>query len=73
MDPNRFKEAYARLEILDDRLAYKVRAGTKNRGTSPEQLDMRVKDVAEYLLELKDILRELMLAIAAKAPAGKSE
>jgi hypothetical protein len=66
VDPNRFKEAYARLEILDDRLAYKVRAGAKGRGTTPEQLDVRNKDVAEYMLELKDIVRELMLAIAGK-------
>jgi hypothetical protein len=69
VDPNRFKEAYARLELLDDRLTYKVRSGTKGRGTSPEQLDIRVKDVAEFTLELKDILRELMLAIAGKTAA----
>jgi len=70
VDPNRFKEAFSRLEILDDRLAYKVRAGTKGRGTTPEQLDVRIKDVAEYLLELKEIVRELMLAIASKPGAG---
>jgi hypothetical protein len=69
VDPNRFKEAYARLEILDDRLTYKVRSGAKGRGTTPEQLDQRVKDVAEFALELKDILRELMLAIAGKPTA----
>ena len=72
MDPNRFKEAFVRLEVLDDRLTYKVRSGTKGRGTSPEQLDTRVKDVAEFALELKDIVRELMLAIAGK-PAAKAE
>jgi hypothetical protein len=70
VDPNRFKEAFARLEVLDDRLSYKVRAGAKGRGTTPEQLDARVKDVAEYLLELKDIVRELMLAIASKPASG---
>ncbi|HEV8630649.1 MAG TPA: hypothetical protein VGV61_10060 [Thermoanaerobaculia bacterium] len=72
MDPNRFKEAYGRLELLDDRLSYKVRSGAKARGTSPEQLDVRVRDVAEMVLELKDILREVMLAIASK-PGGKGE
>jgi hypothetical protein len=72
LDPNRFKEAFAKLELLDDRLSYKVRRGAKGRGITPEQLDERGRDVAEYVLELKDVVRELMLAIASK-PASKSE
>jgi hypothetical protein len=73
MDPARFKEAYARLELLDDRLTYRIREkSVRHRGVaSVEGLDERVRDVAEYLLELRDIVRELMLAIAGK-PA-KSE
>ena len=71
MDPNRFKEAFAKLEVLDDRLSYKVRSKSiQNRSSENERLDERVRDVAEYVLELKDIVRELMLAIAGK-PAGK--
>ncbi len=67
MDPNRFREAYAKLEVLDDRLTYRVRSKSiKSRSTSPEQLDERVRDVADYLLELKEVVRELMLAIAGK-------
>ena len=67
MDANRFKEAYGKLELLDDRLSYRVRARTKLRSSvTPEQLDERLRDVAEMLLELKDIVRELMLAIASK-------
>ena len=54
MDANRFKETFTRLEVLDDRLSYRVRSGAKNRGTSPEQLDMRVKDVAELVSKLKN-------------------
>lgn len=69
MDTNRFREAYSRLELLDDRLTFKVRKSTKSRSNEPEQLDERVRDIAEYLLELKDIVRELMLAIASK-PGG---
>lgn len=72
MDPNRFKEAYAKLEVLDDRLTYKVRSRAQGRGTSPEQLDERLRDVAEFVLELKDVMREMMLAIASK-PGGKVE
>ena len=71
MDPNRFKETYARLELLDDRLTYKVRSKSiQNRSAEPEKLDERVRDVAEMVLELRDVVRELMLAIAAK-PGSK--
>jgi hypothetical protein len=69
VDPNRFKETYARLELLDDRLSYRVRSRAQARGTTPEQLDERMRDMAEMLLELKDVVRELMLSIAGK-PAG---
>jgi hypothetical protein len=68
MDANRFKETFARLEVLDDRLTYKIRNKSVKARTSPnlEQLDERVRDLAELTLELKDIIRELMLAIAGK-------
>jgi hypothetical protein len=71
VDPNRFKETYAKLELLDDRLTYKVRSKSiQNRSAEPEKLDERVRDLAEMVIELKDVVRELMLAIAAK-PTGK--
>jgi hypothetical protein len=70
MDPHPFKEAVTQLEQLDDRLTYKVRSKSiQNRSPEPERLDERVRDVAEYVLELKDIVRELMLAIAGKPTA----
>lgn len=72
MDPNRFKDAFAKLEVLDDRLSYKVRRSSQNRSTELEKLDERVRDVAEMVLELKDVVRELMLAIASK-PGSKAE
>ena len=72
MDPNRFKEAFAKLELLDDRLTYKVRSKSiQNRSSEPERLDERMRDVAEYVLDLKDIVRELRLAIAGKAPPAR--
>ena len=70
MDPNRFKEAFAKLEVLDDRLSYRVRRSAQNRSTDSEKLDERVRDVSEMVLELKDVVRELMLAIASK-PGSK--
>ena len=72
MDANRFKEAYAKLEVLDDRLSYKVRRSVQSRTTETEKLDERLRDVADLLLELKDVVRELMVAIASK-PAAKGE
>ena len=74
MDPNRFKETFAKLEVLDDRLSYKVRSKSiQHRSSEPEKLDERVRDVAEMLLELKDVVRELMLAIAAKPGSKPAE
>lgn len=67
MDPNRLKEAYQQLEALDDRLSYKVRP--KSGGMiSPtvDQVDAKLRDLATFTLELKDILREFMLAFAKK-------
>ena len=65
MDSNRLKEAYQRLEFLDERLRYKIkpRAGTMASPTA-DQVDAKLRDLATYTLELKDIMREFMLAFA---------
>lgn len=71
MDPQRFKEAYARLEYLDDSLTHKVRRHNRTRlhSPSPEELDEALKTLGDYTTELKDVLRELFLAISSKAKA----
>lgn len=68
MDPKRFKEAYERLDIVDDRLSYRIRSRSVRAHSAPtiDNLDERVRDLAELTLELKDIFRETMQAIAAK-------
>jgi hypothetical protein len=68
MDPKRFKEAYERLDIVDDRLSYRIRSRSVRAHSAPtiESLDERMRDLAELTLELKDIFRETMEAIAAK-------
>lgn len=68
MDPKRFKETYSRLELLEDRLSYRIRSRSVKARQAPtvEQLDERVRDLAEYTLELESIVRELMVAIASK-------
>ena len=72
MDPQRLKDAYQKLQQLDERLTYKVRpkSGSLNR-PNPEQLDQSMRDLAAYTVELKEILHDLFQAIAgqAKTPA----
>jgi len=73
MDPNRLKEAYQRLEALDDRLTYKIRPSSGSMlSPSVDQVDAKLKDLANYTIELKDVLREVMLSFAKpkKPPAG---
>ncbi len=67
MDPQRLKEVYERLELLDDRLGHKLR----HRGSVPgrlslEQLEDRVRDLTTYTTEMRDLVRELIQAIAAR-------
>ncbi len=72
MNAEQFKEAYGRLQVLDERLTYKVRprSGSMSRATV-EQLEERVRDLAEYTVDLREIVDELFRAIAA--PAAKPE
>lgn len=65
MNPQKMKEAYQRLEMLDERLTYKIRSGTRTMvQPTPDQINAKVKDLAEYTMELKDILRDFMLSFA---------
>ncbi len=79
MDPKRFQDAYRRLQNLDERLTHKVRprSRTSLSHATHEQLEDRVRDLAEYTLELKEIMDDMFQAIAAApapaAPAGGSE
>lgn len=66
MDPERMKEAYQRLEALDERMSYKIRPKGGYLQPSADQINGHVNDVANYVLELKDIMRELMLAFASR-------
>lgn len=74
MDPQRFKEAYARLEYLDDSLTHKLPRHGRGRLHSPsaEELDEALKTLGDYTTELKDVVRELFLAIGSKAK-GKND
>lgn len=72
MDPQRLKAAYDRLQSLDERLAHKVRprAGSMVRADA-ERLEERLRDLGDYTVELKEVVAELIRAVASRpAPPG---
>ena len=72
MDSERFKQAYERLEILDERLTHRVRprpGGALTRPTA-EQIEGELRELAGYTVELKEVLKELFLAIGSGAKKG---
>lgn len=74
MDPQRLKNAYEKLQSLDDRLTHKIRprpGGAMVRPTT-EQLEVALRDVSAYTIELKEVVQELILAIASKPSAPAS-
>jgi hypothetical protein len=68
MDPQRLKDAYQKLQSLDDRMTHRIRPrGTLVRGSN-EQLEQSFRELAAYTIELKEVVDELFQAIAARAP-----
>ena len=74
MDPNRLKQAYAKLRALDERLTYKVRPRIGLTRASTDQLEERHRELAEYTVELKEVVQELILALGSRPrPPGGGE
>jgi len=71
MDPQKLKEVLERIDILDDRLGFKLRARGTARSTT-EQLDDRVRDLVEYASELRQLVRDLVVAVGSRSPAPKA-
>jgi hypothetical protein len=70
MDPQRVKDVYERLESLDDRLGHRIRSrGGASRG-SLDQVEDRLRDLVAYTSELRDLVKELVEAIAARPTAS---
>lgn len=71
MDPQKLKEAYQHLESLEERLGYRVSPRISGSRITPtvDQVDARLRELASFTLELKDVVRELFLAIAARPSA----
>ena len=75
MDPERFREAYERLQILDERLTHKVRPQSGGGLVRPsvDQIETRMRELAEYVVDLKEILNALFEAIASRPGAPREE
>jgi hypothetical protein len=71
MDPQRLKEAYQKLQSLDERMTHKIRprAGGSLVRPSQEQLEQSLRELSLYTVELKEVVQELFLSIASK-PSG---
>jgi len=74
MDAQRLKDTYQRIRSLDDRLTHKIRPrpGGGLVRPSPDQLEQGLRDLAAYTVELKEIVEDLILAIAGR-PTGPGE
>jgi hypothetical protein len=70
MDPQKMKEAYQKLESLDERLTFKIRSRGTTVQPTTDQLNAKLNDVASYTIELKEIMQEFMLAFATRRPEG---
>ncbi|MEM6454481.1 MAG: hypothetical protein AAF772_05245 [Acidobacteriota bacterium] len=68
MDPQRLKEAYVRLQSLDERLTHKIRPrhGSMMR-PNQDQLDQKLRDLATYTIELKEIVHDLFHGLAGRS------
>lgn len=73
MDPERLKAAYQKLDLLDERLTYKVRPRTGRGYSRPgiDQVEERLQDLAQYTVELKEVVHDLFVAIASKPGSSK--
>jgi hypothetical protein len=70
MDPQKLKDVYERLEALDDRLGHRIRARGGPARATLEQLEDKVRDLSVYSTELRDLVRDVVLAFATRTPAG---
>jgi hypothetical protein len=76
MDPQKLKDAYYKLQSLDDRLTWRVRprSGGPLVRPSAEHLEQGLRELATYTVELKEILDQLFQAIASRpAPREPGE
>jgi len=68
MDPDKLKDVYERLEALDDRLGHRIRMRSGASRESLEQIEDRLRTLVTYTSELRDLVRDLVLAFASRQP-----
>ncbi|HSM51198.1 MAG TPA: hypothetical protein VLA75_07355 [Thermoanaerobaculia bacterium] len=68
MDPQRLRDIQERLELLDDRLGHRVRPSRHPSfvRAGAEQVEERVRDLAEFTSELHALVTELVRALAGR-------
>jgi hypothetical protein len=65
MDRDKLREIREHLDFVDDRFTHRVR-GTSSGSLvrlGPEELERRYRELADYVVELKEVLRQLLHAI----------
>ena len=72
MDPQRFREAFDRLQLLEERYAGRLprreRASLHRMGA--EQMEDQLRTLASYAHELREIVEELFAALVAANRPG---
>jgi hypothetical protein len=68
MDPQKLKDAYLKLQSLDDRLTWRIRprAGGPLLRPSAENLEQSLRELSTYTIELKEVVDALFQAIASR-------
>jgi hypothetical protein len=69
MDPQRMKEAYEKLELLDERMTHKLRSRGTTVQPTTDQVNAKLNELATYTIELKEVVREFMLSFSRRPPA----
>ena len=71
MDADKFREAYRRLQTLEERYPHKLRPRRRVSLAPPSlrEVEQQQRELAEYTLELEQVVRGLFLAIAGR-PGG---
>jgi hypothetical protein len=60
MDRDKLRELQEHLDFVDERFTHRVRQSPSLVRLGPEELERRQRDLAEYVIELKDSLRQLL-------------
>jgi len=61
MDRDKLRELREHLDFVDDKFTHRVRRGEGGPliRPGPEELERRQRDLADYVIELKETLRQL--------------